>query len=82
MTPSRFLAAALLAGLAACSTARDPARGFRLAGTGDVHRCREALLNFQCSECHSHSRGRAQIIAELLRSRRINSLCRLTPAFE
>ncbi len=52
MTPSRFLAAALLAVLAACSTARDPARGFRLAGTGDVHRGREAFLHFECTECH------------------------------
>jgi hypothetical protein len=52
MTPSRILGAALLAVLVACSTARDPAKGFRLAGSGDIRRGRDAFLSFQCTECH------------------------------
>lgn len=44
---------ALLAAAAACSTARDPAKGFRLAGDGDPHRGKEAFLEFRCHTCHA-----------------------------
>jgi len=36
----------------ACSTARDPAKGFRLAGNGDVPRGRAAFVELGCNECH------------------------------
>jgi len=35
-----------------CSTARDTAKGFRLAGTGDTGRGRAAFLEFGCNNCH------------------------------
>jgi len=50
---TRLLAVALLLSGAACSTARDPARGFRLAGTGDIRRGKAAFLEFECYKCHA-----------------------------
>ena len=47
-----LLIASLLAIGFACSTARDPARGFRLAGNGDPHRGRAAFVEFGCTGCH------------------------------
>jgi len=57
MRPSMKLAGALacLAMSLACSTARDPAKGFRLAGTGDTQRGKAAFQEFGCTECHEVS---------------------------
>jgi len=54
MTPStKLLALVALAGAGvACSTARDPGKGFRLAGNGDPHRGEAAFVEFRCTECH------------------------------
>lgn len=54
MTPSTKLLAlvALAATGVACSTARDPGKGFRLAGNGDTHRGKAAFMEFRCTECH------------------------------
>jgi len=54
MTPStKLLALVALAGMSlACATARDPAKGFRLAGNGDTHRGKAAFVEFRCTECH------------------------------
>jgi sulfur-oxidizing protein SoxX len=54
MAPStKLLAALALVTLnVACSTARDPAKGFRLAGTGDIGRGKAAFLEFECNRCH------------------------------
>ena len=38
--------------MAGCATARDEAKGFRLAGNGDLHRGKEAFLEFGCTTCH------------------------------
>jgi len=35
-----------------CATARDPARGFRLAGNGDAARGKAAFVEFGCHQCH------------------------------
>jgi L-cysteine S-thiosulfotransferase len=54
MAPSKKLLAAvgLLAASIACGTAKDPARGFRLAGSGDIQHGRAAFLEFGCNNCH------------------------------
>jgi mono/diheme cytochrome c family protein len=36
----------------ACSTARNPAKGFRLAANGDPGRGKAAFLEFGCNTCH------------------------------
>lgn len=38
--------------MAGCATARDEAKGFRLAGSGDLRRGKAAFLDFGCNECH------------------------------
>ena len=43
---------AFAAACVACSTARDPARGFRLAGNGDIRRGQTAFQEFACTTCH------------------------------
>lgn len=35
-----------------CSTSRDPAKGFRLAGSGESTRGKAAFVEFKCTECH------------------------------
>ena len=35
-----------------CSTARDPARGFRLAKNGDPERGKAAFVELGCTSCH------------------------------
>ena len=54
MLPSARLVAALalLTLNVACSTARDPARGFRLSGTADIRRGKAAFLEDECNRCH------------------------------
>ena len=47
-----LLVLGLVGASVACSTARDPAKGFRLAGSGDVHRGELAFLEFGCNGCH------------------------------
>lgn len=42
----------LMGAIVACSTARNTARGFRLAGNGDIHRGKAAFLEFGCNTCH------------------------------
>lgn len=42
----------LLSASAGCSTARDPAKGFRLPTTGDPARGKLAMAEFGCSQCH------------------------------
>lgn len=36
----------------ACSTARNPAKGFRLAANGDADRGQAAFVEFGCTGCH------------------------------
>jgi sulfur-oxidizing protein SoxX len=43
---------AFAATLVGCATARDPAKGFRLAGNGDAHRGKAAFQEFGCTRCH------------------------------
>jgi len=38
--------------MAGCATARDEARGFRLAGSGDPSRGKAAFVDFGCNQCH------------------------------
>ncbi len=54
MAPSSKLMAVLALVMLdlACSNARDPAKGFRLAGTCDSSRGKAALLEFECNRCH------------------------------
>ena len=47
-----WLVLAFVGASMACSTARDPAKGFRLAGNGDPHRGKAAFLEFGCNTCH------------------------------
>ncbi len=50
---TKLLFIALLAGACtACSTARDPGKGFRLAGNGDPVRGKAAFQEFGCHNCH------------------------------
>ncbi|HEV2447909.1 MAG TPA: cytochrome c [Candidatus Sulfopaludibacter sp.] len=44
---------AFLMAAVACSTARDPGRGFRLAGNGDIARGKAAFVEFGCNLCHN-----------------------------
>ena len=44
---------AVLGGGFACSTARDPAKGFRLSPNGDPHRGKAAFVEFGCTRCHT-----------------------------
>jgi len=46
------LIVAYLGAIVACSTARDPARGFRLAGSGDLERGKALFLEYKCNTCH------------------------------
>ena len=39
--------------MAGCATARNEAKGFHLAGSGDLHRGKEAFLEFGCTTCHA-----------------------------
>ncbi|HTS31172.1 MAG TPA: cytochrome c [Bryobacteraceae bacterium] len=54
MAPSTTLlwVLGLVAAGIACSTARDPAKGFRLAGNGDTQRGKAAFIEFRCYSCH------------------------------
>lgn len=47
-----LLILALTAVLVGCSTARNQARGFRLAANGDPDRGKAAFLEFGCTACH------------------------------
>jgi len=55
MAPSKKLLpiVGLLAMSIACGTAKDSARGFRLAGSGDIARGKAAFLEFGCNNCHA-----------------------------
>jgi mono/diheme cytochrome c family protein len=46
------LIVAIAVAMAGCSTARDEARGFRLARQGDMQRGKAAFVQFGCNECH------------------------------
>jgi len=48
----RLLILTFVGALVACSTARNPARGFRLADNGDIQRGKAAFLEFGCNACH------------------------------
>lgn len=39
--------------LASCANSRDPAKGFRLAGSGDPQRGKAAFVEFGCATCHA-----------------------------
>jgi len=43
---------ALAVAMVGCATARDEAKGFRLAGNGDLHQGKAAFLEFGCNTCH------------------------------
>ena len=43
---------AIVAASVACSTARNPAKGFRLATNGDPDRGKAAFVEFGCNTCH------------------------------
>jgi len=47
-----LLILALLGAGLACTTARNPAKGFRLAANGDPDRGKAAFLEFGCTACH------------------------------
>jgi len=47
-----LLILALLGAGVACTTARNPAKGFRLAANGDPDRGKAAFLEFGCTACH------------------------------
>ena len=51
-SPILPLILALAGAMAGCATARDEAKGFRLAGSGDLHRGKAAFLEFGCTACH------------------------------
>lgn len=43
---------ALIVAMVGCATARNEAKGFRLAGNGDPQRGKAAFLEFGCNGCH------------------------------
>ena len=47
-----LLILALSVASVACSTARNPAKGFRLAANGDPDRGKAAFLELGCTACH------------------------------
>jgi len=47
-----FLIVACVGAGVSCSTARDPSKGFRLAGNGDPSRGRLAFVELECNSCH------------------------------
>ncbi|HTP35334.1 MAG TPA: cytochrome c [Candidatus Acidoferrales bacterium] len=49
---NRWLLLAWVAASVACSTARNPSRGFRLAENGDTDRGKAAFVEFGCANCH------------------------------
>jgi hypothetical protein len=47
-----LLILAFTGAMAGCATARNEAKGFRLAGNGDLQRGKAAFLEFGCTTCH------------------------------
>jgi sulfur-oxidizing protein SoxX len=50
---AKFFAILVCAGaMVGCANSRDPAKGFRLAGSGDPQRGKAAFVEFGCNSCH------------------------------
>ncbi len=47
-----LMVVAFAGAMAACATARNEAKGFRLAGNGDPQRGKAAFQQFGCTRCH------------------------------